>query len=57
MTQTIVIGTHTNPPVGEPLLLPKQTNFMKTKAFKDTEAGLNVNKNGAPINSKVLTNN
>jgi len=41
MTQTIVIGTHTNPPVGEPLLLPKQTNFMKTKAFKDTEAGLN----------------
>ena len=33
MTQTIVIGTHTNTPVEEPALQPKQFNQTKTKSF------------------------
>ena len=45
MIQIIVIGIHTNPPMKEPLPQPKLTNFMKTKAFQDTKAGLNDNKN------------
>ena len=55
-TQTVVIDTHTNPPVGEPLLQPKSNNMTKYYTFKDTKAGLNDNKNGVPINSKGLNN-
>lgn len=57
MTQIVTIGTHTNLLVGETILQSKQINIMKTKAFKDTKACLNDNKNGVPINSKFLTNN
>lgn len=54
MIQIIVIGTHTNPPMKEPLPQPKLTNFMKTKASKNTEEYLNDNNNGVLINSKGL---
>ena len=43
-----MIDTHTNPPVGEPLLQPKQTIFKKTKTFKNTKAGLNDYKKWSP---------
>lgn len=37
--QTVVIGTHTNSTVGEPLLQSKEATKQKTKTFKGTEAG------------------
>ena len=45
MSQTVVIVTNTNPLMGEPLIKSNQTNFMKTKAYKDIEATLNDNRN------------
>ena len=45
MTQTIVISTHTNLPIGESLLKARLDDLTKNYAFKDTEAGLNDYKN------------
>ena len=49
-----MIDIHTIPPVREPLLQPKITNFMKIKASKVTKVGLNDDTIGSPQTTTFL---